>query len=1027
MKKIKMILLLMIISITGITAVKAGGVQTDIATDPASTVPCSKSLCYVTIFPGTKAYIQGVRLTVVDSSGNRVTNSIDLINNTSIVAGSNGNLTQGYLNYGESDATYFSANGGSGQLKTLSKRYDRNELLSTGAVSGNYYGNSPSVYFWANLPDFYNGSASTTLNTFFKNQFGSTYQSDMLTIFSLIGYKDFNNATLRKNEYLLVEPLVFMRVYKTITVENKKTNLTLGAFYGTGTEIYSMLATDGNPNVSVFASLKSIWKSEIPLSIYDTASVAGLNAVTTKYDNWSSYMLNNSTRYGIASGHVWMDDLYSCSSTGCGSTTTNTVPTNPYGCNTKPTVDVTTDCTNSTTGNISDTTDWACIYKTDSSTADQLDYEFYHPNNSSLSNSYCRVVCREDINYFLSGNGMTVDAGRRFTIGTSGDYGNDASLAPVKFVGTSTCRTAPLSGSSTATIDVAKFVKEYNAANANVVSTWDNLQYWKAALKSVDNITSTSSQTFGEACVQYKECVTGTKCSGAETQNKKTKLYECLAPNKMVDVTSRAAQCGCETYEHNTTTYEIVTYYGSYNYYKDKPATSQYQTSHENNAHVNSSNTKSGVISSIQSQINSATTAYNNAVAYRDSLLVQIKQCNNFQRVYEEFSPNVSFEYDDSKYGGTYSLVSTSTTTSKTDYYAFSNSTRPYSTVNWSTAGYSSMSGFTNDSSSANGYTLNNVTKSVCSGDLTPCYSTALTYPANAYVMQTTTKTYDYSLQSSLYQYVDKTGASYNSPYDIPTVKINGNYVTMAYQDIGYSNLPVTYSSKEGTYDYYYKFYDNGLFGSNQKYYEHADESSSWIGATTTYNYSSSWDYHCTYYVNQNIVECTDECCKTNTCGSPDNPSNPDTPSDNKDINVIYRTISLTTPFPGEDGEGRTSGSNWNGTANINGTVMSYIQAYITNNRGVDTSEVYEETPMYQFVLTPANIRSIRKYNNTQQDDYNDYTLECTNGEYCKSTFLSGGVANGYFSFTVDNNNGGSCFDANKTDWDSCRYTHLGG
>ena len=41
---------------------------------------------------------------------------------------------------------------------------------------------------------------------------------------------------------------------------------------------------------------------------------------------------------------------------------------------------------------------------------------------------------------------------------------------------------------------------------------------------------------------------------------------------------------------------------------------------------------------------------------------------------------------------------------------------------------------------------------------------------------------------------------------------------------------------------------------------------------------------------------------------------------------------------------------------------------------------------MYTITLTPSDIKKIRNYNDS--NSYNDYTLKCTKGLYCKSTFL---------------------------------------
>ena len=101
---------------------------------------------------------------------------------------------------------------------------------------------------------------------------------------------------------------------------------------------------------------------------------------------------------------------------------------------------------------------------------------------------------------------------------------------------------------------------------------------------------------------------------------------------------------------------------------------------------------------------------------------------------------------------------------------------------------------------------------------------------------------------------------------------------------------------------------------------------------------------------------------------------------------------------------------------------MSYVDAFIKNNRGVSADKVYQERAMYQFVLSPGNLRTIRKYNKDHENDYNDFNLECEEGYFCKSTFLKEGLGAGYFSFTTVNSDGGTCFNATKDNWESCRY-----
>ncbi len=97
-------------------------------------------------------------------------------------------------------------------------------------------------------------------------------------------------------------------------------------------------------------------------------------------------------------------------------------------------------------------------------------------------------------------------------------------------------------------------------------------------------------------------------------------------------------------------------------------------------------------------------------------------------------------------------------------------------------------------------------------------------------------------------------------------------------------------------------------------------------------------------------------------------------------INVIYREISLSNPFLSEDGKTRTPGSNWNSKNNY------LVSKYITNNRDAEEEEIYTEKPMYIFELDSAAISEIRRYNRGHKFD--DFELECADGKDCQSRFI---------------------------------------
>lgn len=109
---------------------------------------------------------------------------------------------------------------------------------------------------------------------------------------------------------------------------------------------------------------------------------------------------------------------------------------------------------------------------------------------------------------------------------------------------------------------------------------------------------------------------------------------------------------------------------------------------------------------------------------------------------------------------------------------------------------------------------------------------------------------------------------------------------------------------------------------------------------------------------------------------------NPNTTFNYPDILYVYRPIDLNVPFPGHDYNGikaRSSGTNWDETL---------INTYITNNRGVVTTEIYNKNALYIIDLDASKIKAIREYN--KENHYDDFTLECTlgYGNACVSKFL---------------------------------------
>jgi len=109
---------------------------------------------------------------------------------------------------------------------------------------------------------------------------------------------------------------------------------------------------------------------------------------------------------------------------------------------------------------------------------------------------------------------------------------------------------------------------------------------------------------------------------------------------------------------------------------------------------------------------------------------------------------------------------------------------------------------------------------------------------------------------------------------------------------------------------------------------------------------------------------------------------------------IIYRPIDLANPFPGQTNYDRATGANWCGynikTGKINcKSTNGVATTHIQNNRKTEDEGLYDLTPLYEVNLDPTIMKNIRKYNKTNK--YDDFTLDCTNGKTCYSTFLREG------------------------------------
>lgn len=255
----------------------------------------------------------------------------------------------------------------------------------------------------------------------------------------------------------------------------------------------------------------------------------------------------------------------------------------------------------------------------------------------------------------------------------------------------------------------------------------------------------------------------------------------------------------------------------------------------------------------------------------------------------------------------------------------------------------------------------------------------------NKTVSKQITNKYEFSMPKNIYRYVLKgSGESVNSdsPKVTDDIKNNKRYI-----DIGYPNYPVHFTTPTGTYPISLTYKNIGSDGKFVK----------------------SQVYNCTYKVINRVIPCVGKDCDNPDCvgekcdrcyGS----SCDGSPKVNG-INVIYRPISLTNPFPGESGKGRSAGINW---------TNDDIKKYITNNRNVKQNSVYNEKPLYSFTLTANAIKKIKAYNATTQ--YDDFKLKCSSkyGKRCSSNFLKS-IRN--YGVTV---NASQCYNSGESAFYSC-------
>lgn len=594
-------------------------------------------------------------------------------------------------------------------------------------------------------------------------------------------------------------------------------------------------------------------------------------------------------------------------------------------------------CYTNKTGFISDISDWNCIFKSQS-----LGGTDFSNHYDEFSNRYCNIFCRQDVNYEFPSASFTILAGNHFTVGTS--QSGSTNWNPITMSSTATCK------ADAAGINHTKFTEDWRVSNIAVQTAWNNLQIEIAKEKSVAaakvkevNSSSCSCKynTAHNSCCKSEvrvcngemlngQCVTtsspsyGTRACPAGKMNFSTgKCNACPSGYSPDGSSCKSNTPSCSSGSLvNGQCVAAASY--SYNCAPGAEDNTKYDLYEPTSVTYNRTAYKEGNFCSNSRptyNVSSYRNTYNQAINTRDGYLTTLNQCTNYS-YNQTFNPPLSVEYEEAKYGGKFNLIGTPNDSKTTVLENGSDKT---------------------------------IMSYSCTTEGSVCSSSSVTYPAFNNLTHTSIRTVNYKLDGTVYQYVDKlTGNSAHTPGGFP------QYVVM-----GYNNLPVDFARYNGSYDIDINFSDLGTGNKFNPFITTGKAN------TDRCDGSPNCKYTCEYGV-ENKVLCnslTEDCTESGGGGN----------GGVIGLNVLFRPISLSNPFPGVDGTGRVSGTNWFGST-----------TKISNNRGVKAEEIYSKRePMYQITLDSKTIRAIRDDN--QRNSYTDFKLTCKagTGKECVSDFIT--------------------------------------
>lgn len=623
------------------------------------------------------------------------------------------------------------------------------------------------------------------------------------------------------------------------------------------------------------------------------------------------------------------------------------------------------DCSKNTSLEANDSKNWDCIFESDN-IKEGTNVEQFKDYYLKYSNPYCAVYCREDVKYNFPSGSMTVKAGNHFTVGNTGI---SPTWSPVQFTSTRECKTSgSTKNNDSKDINTEQFEKDWEKANDKVISTWDT---WKIAQQqdwSYANSKRSASKNCDYRCVRWGTC---RSCSGSG-KNRTCHSYTCCKQTKPFGYTMYPAKVSYAPFGQGSRDVTPGTWCSTFGH--SDPGSASKQQTHEQ-AKKDMETIETDILACTSwnkfDDYRYASFSHTNVKATRYSKYTNYTDFLN----YKEFSPDLTIDYDEA-------------TNDAYDYKDLLEKNEQNTSVssNFSTSGAKKTVKYQcTESAAPNKKTCKKVVTFVYS----PQKETHATY----------TKKVDYKLKDNVFNVILKPqGTAVNG-------NEKGSDSEQVYIDLGYSALHVHFMTPSGRYDIGLS-YPGFTPAENKSKFEH--------------NFDQFIDdvqkYSCTYKVHNEIIENKDPNCEGDNCTSCGSVNC--TPGTLKGLNLIYRPIALSNPFPGIYGTGRTPGSNWNSSSDIS--------SYITNNRGVKEDRLYyDKYPMYQITLTPALIQKIRDYNDTTT--YNDFNMDCleSNGRECKSQFLRGGLEGSYdfssqFKTCKMAGNKGSTTCCGVGNWDDC-------